>query len=144
MAERSCRKVGSKFSLDHVIVVHVNRLTRDYLHYYHADRTHDGLNKDTPQGRTKSIRIPVSDWFQFLVLEVSTIAIPGQRLHERGEWIIGDVQVFFENAWKLVGWRANVGEDLCKDNHDGCPHSGGDVRVSAFNAELRQDTCGSE
>jgi putative transposase len=47
--------------LDHVIVVHeghVNRLARDYLRYYHADRTHDGLNKDTPQGRPKSIRNP--------------------------------------------------------------------------------------
>jgi hypothetical protein len=35
----------------------------------------------------------VSDWFRFLVLEVSTIAIPGQRLRERGGWIIGDVQI---------------------------------------------------
>jgi hypothetical protein len=45
--------------LDHVIVVHqghLKRLARDYLGYYHADRTHDGLDKDTPEGRPKTVR----------------------------------------------------------------------------------------
>ncbi len=42
------RWVGSfrKDLLDHVIVVnegHLKRLAQDYLRYYHADRTHDGL-----------------------------------------------------------------------------------------------------
>ena len=60
VAERWVRSFRNDL-LDHVIVVHeghVNRLARDYLRYYHADRTHDGLNKDTPQGRPKSIRNP--------------------------------------------------------------------------------------
>jgi transposase InsO family protein len=60
VAERWVRSFRNDL-LDHVIVVHeghVNRFARDYLRYYHADRTHDGLNKDTPQGRPKSIRNP--------------------------------------------------------------------------------------
>src|SRR5580698_8097330 len=47
--------------LDHVIVLneaHLRRLARDYLQYYHSDRTHDGLDKDTPHGRPASIRNP--------------------------------------------------------------------------------------
>jgi len=58
IAERWVRSFRNDL-LDHVIVVHeghVMRLARDYLRYYHADRTHDGLNKDTPEGRPKSIR----------------------------------------------------------------------------------------
>jgi hypothetical protein len=40
--------------LDHAIVLnkrHLNRLLRDYVSYYHADRTHDSLEKDTPAMR---------------------------------------------------------------------------------------------
>jgi transposase InsO family protein len=43
--------------LDHVIVLnepHLNRLLRDYVSYYHADRTHDSLEKDTPATRPVS------------------------------------------------------------------------------------------
>jgi putative transposase len=53
VAERwvgSCRRQ----MLDHMIVIneaHLQRLVRDYLSYYHADRTHDGLGKDTPEKR---------------------------------------------------------------------------------------------
>ena len=53
VAERwvgSCRRE----LLDHVIVVsegHLRTLVREYLRYYHADRTHDGLGKDTPDQR---------------------------------------------------------------------------------------------
>jgi hypothetical protein len=39
---------------DHVIELdeaHVRRLAREYVAYHHADRTHDGLDKDTPSGR---------------------------------------------------------------------------------------------
>ncbi len=46
----SCRRE----LLDHVIVVnegHLRRLVREYLGYYHADRSHDGLGKDTPDTR---------------------------------------------------------------------------------------------
>jgi putative transposase len=40
--------------LDHVIVLnerHLKRLMNEYLRYYHADRTHLGLKKETPAGR---------------------------------------------------------------------------------------------
>ena len=53
VAERwvgSCRRD----LLDQVIVLneaHLRRLVRDYIRYYHEDRTHDGLGKDTPNRR---------------------------------------------------------------------------------------------
>jgi len=53
VAERwvgSCRRE----LLDHVIVLsesHLRRLIRDYLHYYHEDRIHDALKKETPTER---------------------------------------------------------------------------------------------
>jgi transposase InsO family protein len=52
VAERwvgSCRDL-----LDHVIVLneqHLKRLMREYLRYYHDDRTHLGLEKETPSDR---------------------------------------------------------------------------------------------
>jgi putative transposase len=45
--------------LDHVIVfgeAHLHRLIRNYISYYHADRTHDSLKKDAPTMRTVSSR----------------------------------------------------------------------------------------
>ena len=53
VAERwvgSCRRD----LLDHVIVLnerHLKRLMAEYVRYYHEDRTHLGLGKDTPAGR---------------------------------------------------------------------------------------------
>ena len=53
MAERwigGCRRE----LLDHVVVFgerHLLALVRSYLGYYHDDRTHLGLDKDTPAGR---------------------------------------------------------------------------------------------
>ena len=53
VAERwvgSCRRD----LLDHVIVLneqHLKRLMSEYVRYYHEDRTHLGLAKDTPAGR---------------------------------------------------------------------------------------------
>jgi transposase InsO family protein len=53
VAERwvgSCRRD----LLDHVIVLnerHLKRLMAEYVRYYHDDRTHLGLTKDTPAGR---------------------------------------------------------------------------------------------
>ena len=53
VAERwvgSCRRD----LLDHVIVLnerHLKRLLAEYVRYYHEDRTHLGLAKDTPAGR---------------------------------------------------------------------------------------------
>jgi transposase InsO family protein len=51
------RWVGSvrRDLLDHVIVLNerrLRRLLREYVRYYHEDRTHLGLGKDTPAGRT--------------------------------------------------------------------------------------------
>ena len=40
--------------LDYVIVVnerHLKRLMNEYVRYYHDDRTHLGLMKETPTGR---------------------------------------------------------------------------------------------
>ena len=93
VAERWVRSFRNDL-LDHVIVIHeghVNLLARDYLRYYHADRTHDGLKKDTPEGGPKSIRNPGERL-------TSHTRLGGLRHRyswakaERGEWIIGDVQ----------------------------------------------------
>ena len=56
VAERwveSCRRD----LLDHVIALneeHLKRLLSDYVRYYHEDRTHLGLGKETPSGRSRS------------------------------------------------------------------------------------------
>jgi transposase InsO family protein len=56
VAERwvgSCRRD----LLDHIIAVnerHLKRFLADYLRYYHEDRTHLGLRKQTPAGRVRS------------------------------------------------------------------------------------------
>jgi putative transposase len=58
VAERwvgSCRRD----LLDHVIILnerHFKRLMSSYLFYYHEDRTHLGLAKDTPAGRPAEMR----------------------------------------------------------------------------------------
>ena len=60
VAERwvgSCRRD----LLDHVIILnerHLRRLLSQYVRYYHEDRTHLGLAKDTPAGRPIAIRSP--------------------------------------------------------------------------------------
>jgi putative transposase len=57
VAERwvgSCRRD----LLDHVIILnerHLKRLIEEYVRYYHEDRTHLGLAKDTPTGRLTAI-----------------------------------------------------------------------------------------
>ena len=62
IAERwiaSCRRD----LLDHVIVLnerHLKRLLSEYVCYYHEDRTHLGLNKETPVGRPTQTRRPNS------------------------------------------------------------------------------------
>jgi putative transposase len=59
VAERwieSCRRD----LLDHVIALnesHLKRLLSDYVRYYHQDRTHLGLSKETPTGRARSVGI---------------------------------------------------------------------------------------
>jgi transposase InsO family protein len=57
IAERwvaSCRRD----LLDHIIPLnekHLKRLLAEYVHYYHGDRTHLGLDKDTPDERPAAI-----------------------------------------------------------------------------------------
>jgi putative transposase len=57
VAERwvgSCRRD----LLDHIIAVderHLKRRLSEYIRYYHEDRTHLGLGKGTPDGRTRTI-----------------------------------------------------------------------------------------
>jgi putative transposase len=68
VAERwvgSCRRD----LLDHVIVLnelHLKRLTAEYVRYYHEDRTHLGLAKDTPTGRPRLTRSAVGGQIQSL------------------------------------------------------------------------------
>jgi putative transposase len=54
------RWVGSvrRELLDHVIVLnqrHLRRLLKEYVRYYHEDRTHLGLGKDSPGGRVAAL-----------------------------------------------------------------------------------------
>ena len=67
IAERwvgSCRRD----LLDHVIAFnegHLKRLLSEYVRYYHEDRTHLGLEKDTPHKRISSVKKPNSHVFAF-------------------------------------------------------------------------------
>ena len=80
IAERwveSCRRD----LLDYLIILnehHLRRLMRDYISYYHTDRTHDSLGKDTPAMR------PVSPRPQPSATLVSFPRIGG--LHHRYDW----------------------------------------------------------
>ncbi len=49
--------------LDHVIVLnerHLKRLMTEYVCYYHDDRTHLGLAKQTPDGREAKTNLAAS------------------------------------------------------------------------------------
>ena len=55
------RWVGSlrREVLDRVVVLgqqHLIRLTHSYIQYYHEDRSHLGLGRDTPDGRPVTLR----------------------------------------------------------------------------------------
>jgi len=67
--------------LDHVVVfseVHLRRLLRDYVSYYAEDRTHLGLGKDTPAGRSVTPKPSTV---------ARVVALPrGRGLHHRYEW----------------------------------------------------------
>ena len=80
IAERwvgSCRRE----ILDHVIALnetHLRRLIRDYVNYYHEDRIHDSLEKDTPNRRRVEQR-PAAN-----ATVISTPRLGG--LHHRYTW----------------------------------------------------------
>jgi transposase InsO family protein len=67
--------------LDYVVPLgrgHVVRLVREYIAYHHADRTHLGLGKDTPQGQAVTPQPSES------ALVVALPRVGG--LHHRYEW----------------------------------------------------------
>jgi len=73
----SCRRE----LLDHIIASnerHLLRLLRDYVSYYHQDRVHDSLRKDTPEGRAIE-RKPKTD---ATVISLSRLG----GLHHRYAW----------------------------------------------------------
>jgi hypothetical protein len=61
--------LGERFSADVIVLheTHLRRLAGDYLGYYHADSTHDGLDKGTPQGDRHRSRILESNSHRILV-----------------------------------------------------------------------------
>ena len=73
----SCRRE----LLDHIIALnerHLLRLLRDYLRYYHQERIHDSLEKDTPESRPIE-RKPKAD--------ATVISLPRLGgLHHRYTW----------------------------------------------------------
>jgi len=55
--------VGGEAPPDHVIVLnerHMKRLMGEYIRYYHDDRTHLTLEKQTPKGRVAATDTDVS------------------------------------------------------------------------------------
>ena len=73
----SCRRE----ILDHVIALneaHLRRLIRDYVNYYHHDRIHDSLEKDTPNRR------PVENRPSPKAVVISSARLGG--LHHRYSW----------------------------------------------------------
>ena len=77
------RWVGSchREILDHVIALneqHLRRLIRDYVNYYHDDRIHDSLDKDTPNRR------PVETRPSPTATVISSVRLGG--LHHRYSW----------------------------------------------------------
>jgi len=69
--------------LDHVIPLneeHLRRLVRDYISYFHEDRIHDDLGKDTPNaGRSRRSRARKRRCSPALAWAVSIIATLGGR-----------------------------------------------------------------
>ena len=79
-AERWVGSARREF-LDHVIPLnedHLRRLARDYITYYHLDRTHIGLNKGTPAKRAIEARSLRRSYL------ISTPRLGG--LHHRYSW----------------------------------------------------------
>jgi len=88
LAEWHCGTVRWQLStrlLDHVIVLnerHLKRLINVYVRYYHEDRTHLGLEKETPGQRpeTKSAcTVALSSLYRVLAVYIIVIISPPQK-----------------------------------------------------------------
>jgi hypothetical protein len=70
--------------LDHVIAInesHLKRLLASFVWYYHEDRTHCDLRKQTPQERKRcSDRGMVVAWPRVGGLIIATSALPSRSL----------------------------------------------------------------
>jgi len=78
----SCRRE----LLDSLIVfnaAHPRRLAREYLRYYHEDRTHDGLGKDSPEKRVVERRKGAPSRLVCPVSVGSAIGTRGVQEHEK-------------------------------------------------------------
>lgn len=56
--------------LDHMIILnesHLRSVLKDYFQYYHNDRTHLGLDKDTPKLRTVDARPETGEVLNLLI-----------------------------------------------------------------------------
>ncbi len=76
------RLIGSirRDCLDHMIVLnegHLKRILTEYFEYYHQDRTHLGLNKEIPSGRSV-LKKPEN------INPIAFLRLGG--LHHRYEW----------------------------------------------------------
>jgi putative transposase len=101
------RWVGRRDLLDHIIAFnerHLKRLLADYVRYYHDDRTHLGLRKQTPGGRVRSAGLVVL----FLIRDSAacTIAMnaPHNRLLSMQSWFL-----FLKQAVKCPRWTKREG-----------------------------------
>jgi hypothetical protein len=75
-----CREI-----LDHVIALneqHLRRLVRDYVSYYHDDRIHDSLDKDTPNRRSVESKPSASATSPLPVSVAFIIDIAGAKLRK--------------------------------------------------------------
>ncbi len=83
------RWVGSvrRDLLDHVIVLnqrHLRRLLKEYVRYYHEDRTHLGLGKDTPRRSTCSVGAAMREQDHLAAAtRWPASPLPGRRLNVR-------------------------------------------------------------
>jgi putative transposase len=98
----SCRRE----LLDHVIILnesHLRRLIRDYVSYYHEDRIHDSLEKDSPATRLVSCKPEQSaHCFHFRALAACIIATIGSRPHKKAGDQNYDFSIFIGSVFEPV------------------------------------------
>ena len=120
--------------LDHVIVLnerHLKRLMRDYIRYFHEDRTHLGLAKETPAVRTResnpNVSCRVEAWSRLGGLQLSLSEVSR---------FVGSTRVGTSVA--LISgtmFGKQVKNTLHADHHIGCLHNCADF-VANIQSEL--------